>query len=109
MEHMSFEVRLFTCGHRSEDASQFSVYLGDAIITSETGHGVFDVHWDGTKFVLTQIGTFPGQPEDGIFVTADIINPGVPEPSTWAMMILGFFGIGFGYRRRNQSMSLGAA
>ena len=26
----------------------------------------------------------------------------VPEPSTWAMMILGFFGVGFmAYRRRN--------
>jgi hypothetical protein len=29
---------------------------------------------------------------------------GVPEPSTWAMMILGFAGIGFlAYRRRNQA------
>jgi hypothetical protein len=28
----------------------------------------------------------------------------VPEPSTWAMMILGFFGIGFmAYRRKNRS------
>ena len=28
----------------------------------------------------------------------------VPEPSTWAMMILGFFGVGFmAYRRRNQT------
>ena len=28
----------------------------------------------------------------------------VPEPSTWAMMILGFFGVGFmAYRRRNQN------
>jgi hypothetical protein len=27
---------------------------------------------------------------------------GVPEPSTWAVMILGFAGVGFmGYRRRN--------
>jgi hypothetical protein len=31
------------------------------------------------------------------------IAPAVPEPSTWAMMILGFFGIGFmAYRRKNQ-------
>ena len=34
----------------------------------------------------------------GDFLTA------VPEPSTWAMMILGFAGIGFlTYRRRNQA------
>jgi hypothetical protein len=38
---------------------------------------VFDVHYDGSQFVVTQIGTFPAQPEDGIFVTADLIqNPG---------------------------------
>jgi hypothetical protein len=34
-------------------------------------------------------------------LTSDVV-PGVPEPSTWAMMILGFAGIGFmAYRRKN--------
>lgn len=34
----------------------------------------------------------------------------VPEPSTWAMMILGFCGMGYlAYRRRNQSSALTAA
>jgi hypothetical protein len=34
----------------------------------------------------------------------------VPEPSTWAMMILGFAGVGYvAYRRRNQSNALTAA
>ncbi|MEH2492929.1 hypothetical protein V1280_008868 [Bradyrhizobium sp. AZCC 2230] len=34
----------------------------------------------------------------------------VPEPSTWAMMILGFAGVGFmAYRRRNQASALTAA
>jgi PEP-CTERM motif len=38
-------------------------------------------------------------------VTANI--SAVPEPSTWAMMILGFAGVGFlGYRRRNQTVAL---
>ena len=32
------------------------------------------------------------------------VTPGVPEPSTWAMMILGFVGVGFmTYRRRQQA------
>ena len=32
------------------------------------------------------------------------VTPAVPEPSTWAMMILGFAGVGaMAYRRRNQS------
>ena len=26
------------------------------------------------------------------------VSPGVPEPSTWAMMLLGFAGLGFAYR-----------
>ena len=34
----------------------------------------------------------------------------VPEPSTWAMMILGFFGVGFmAYRRRNQTAAFRVA
>jgi hypothetical protein len=33
----------------------------------------------------------------------------VPEPSTWAMMILGFAGVGFmTYRRRNQAAARAA-
>jgi hypothetical protein len=40
----------------------------------------------------------------------DYIAPAVPEPSTWAMMILGFAGVGFmTYRRRNQSTALTVA
>jgi hypothetical protein len=32
------------------------------------------------------------------------VSPAVPEPSTWAMMVLGFFGVGFlTYRRRNSA------
>jgi hypothetical protein len=53
----------------------------------------------------------------GYFFAADVANPAgatapvgantittaVPEPATWAMMILGFFGVGFmAYRRKNQ-------
>jgi PEP-CTERM motif len=34
-----------------------------------------------------------------------VIYSAVPEPSTWAMMILGFFGVGFmAYRRRNSAV-----
>lgn len=36
-------------------------------------------------------------------IGASAITAGVPEPSTWAMMILGFCGIGFlAYRRKDQ-------
>jgi hypothetical protein len=37
----------------------------------------------------------------------DVVVTAVPEPSTWAMMILGFFGVGFmAYRRRNAGPAL---
>ncbi len=43
-------------------------------------------------------------------VTSVEIAAAVPEPSTWAMMILGFAGIGFmAYRRRNQVAAPSAA
>ncbi len=83
-------------------ANQFTGFLGDAVVTSETGHGIFDVHWNGSTFVITQIGTFPNQPEDGIFVTNAIINPtalGTPAPSLSVSMtlvlaaLLGFTGL----------------
>jgi hypothetical protein len=41
---------------------------------------------------------------------AATLTPAVPEPATWAMMILGFAGVGFmAYRRRKLSMALSAA
>jgi len=40
---------------------------------------------------------------DGTLTTA------VPEPSTWAMMILGFYGLGFMAYRRKSGATLSAA
>jgi hypothetical protein len=48
----------------------------------------------------------------GIFETAvicDVVDPvpGVPEPSTWAMMLIGFAGLGFtAYRRTKKSAAV---
>jgi PEP-CTERM motif len=39
----------------------------------------------------------------GVAANLITVTPGVPEPSTWAMMILGFAGIGFmAYRRKSR-------
>lgn len=47
---------------------------------------------------------------DGVTVDGTPVTGAVPEPSTWAMMILGFAGVGFmAYRRRHQSVSRSAA
>jgi hypothetical protein len=59
----------------------------------EAGDAYFNIHTN----------VFPGGEIRG-FLAA------VPEPSTWAMMILGFGGVGFmAYRRRNQSAALTVA
>ena len=86
------------------DASQFTSFLGDAVISSETGHQVWQVHYNsGTSaFEVNQIGTFPAQPEDGIFVTADIIRQPVPEPASYALMLAGLGVLGFVARRRSR-------
>lgn len=55
--------------------------------------------------LLTGIFSLSNGPDisDTLTVTA------IPEPSTWAMMILGFVGVGFmAYRRRNQTLALSA-
>jgi choice-of-anchor C domain-containing protein len=66
-----------------------------ATTTSET------LDFESTTTANSQNPTFPfafGPALDNVSVTA------VPEPSTWAMMILGFFGVGFmAYRRKSTS------
>ncbi len=84
-------------GIQKADASQFTGMLGDAIVTDEGGHGVYNVHWNGSAFVVTNLGAFPAQPEDGIFVTQAIITGGgnLPEPATFALVGLALAGLAF--------------
>lgn len=68
-----------------------------------------------TDFIITQTtnGTYGDNALfSGLTFSSDspVTFPGaVPEPSTWAMMLLGFAGVGFmTYRRRNQSAASAA-
>jgi hypothetical protein len=69
------------------NASEFAGMQGDLIVTGETTHFVNRVHWNGAGFDVTQIGQFFNQPEDGLFVTTDIIKS--PEPTSLALALLG--------------------
>jgi hypothetical protein len=51
------------------------------------------VNWQGDSFLANDI----------ITITFD--NNGVPEASTWAMMLLGFAGLGFAFSRRKVSLA----
>jgi Laminin B (Domain IV)/PEP-CTERM motif len=47
---------------------------------------------------------------DNVSLTPAVVVSGVPEPSTWAMMILGFCGLGFmAYRRKQNGSALSVA
>jgi hypothetical protein len=79
------------------DASQFSGLQGDLIVTGETTHQVTDIHPTSGGLVYTNEGSFPNQPEDGIFVTAKILHP-TPEPASLTLLGLGACGL-LAYRR----------
>ena len=73
----------------------YSGYLSDTLTLGNltVNLGVRYDHQDGKNLTSAT----PGNP----------VVPAVPEPSTWAMMILGFAGIGFmAYRRKSKPASM---
>jgi hypothetical protein len=65
--------------------------------------------WIRTDFPNSLAMTFTNGNLTGTLATIDIGVPPVPEPSTWAMMILGFAGVGFiAYRRRSKPALMAA-
>jgi hypothetical protein len=76
--------------------------------------GFFNVDGTSSELIRSITVSANGQLDDIRQVRlggVDTITAAVPEPSTWAMMILGFSGVGFvAYRRRrDQSVPLAAA
>jgi PEP-CTERM motif len=88
---------------------------------------IADLNINGTALGFTQLSgngpdLFTGNPADPVFTLGsfNLSNPffgqndvltisavaAVPEPSTWAMMILGFAGVGFMAYRRNGKRAL---
>jgi hypothetical protein len=62
----------------------------------------------GSYYYLDQEGQFDyGADNLVLFSETVALTDGVPEPSTWAMMILGFLGIGWmAYRRRGSTLRI---
>ena len=80
-------------------------------ITVSTALGDYNIFGAGSPF---SIGTVLGNDIDevgpGGFGVGTLAVAAVPEPSTWAMMLLGFCGLGFmAYRRRQSGPALGVA
>jgi hypothetical protein len=58
-------------------------------------------------FRVTDAGPPTALRVDNLTGTADLaqVGPGIPEPATWAMMLLGFFGMGSVVRRRRRDLA----
>jgi hypothetical protein len=75
---------------------------GGGIGASGTSSGFFFFNQNGNNANQPGLSfTFSPTGEATTTGTASSVVEAVPEPSTWAMMILGFFGVGFmAYRRK---------
>lgn len=80
-------------------------FIGTLIVTSETTSDIWSVSYDPILNVFKtsiSLGKFPGQPEDGILITADIINP-APEPGTILLAASAILSLALARRRVKQS------
>jgi hypothetical protein len=111
----------FTSPNNSFDSQVFNLNIQQTTNPAPDNVGPFtlngvtvsDIHfveygdgwYDGSKWVNPEGGT------STLKIVADFTAaPAVPESSTWAMMILGFTGVGFmAYRRKRNGSALTAA
>jgi hypothetical protein len=104
--------------------STFTSYPGTFPLGLGASPSTYDAAWTDNSFSHLQLGFDAGT--YSLSITGDgaggipagfayRLDPGsltvsaVPETSTWAMMILGFAGIGFMARRRSGAIQLGLA
>jgi hypothetical protein len=93
--------------------------IAGAVSWSPVGSGCFAdgcgyTDWIGMNYTFAEAGNFrlrfgvvnsgdfnfdTGLAYDGALIDGEVI-PGIPEPTTWAMMIIGFGLVGFAARRR---------
>jgi PEP-CTERM motif len=79
------------------------------VIGAPLGHGLFptdDIAFVADLSVSGSCGNFSCVAGTGL-VGSSLVVTAVPEPTTWAMLILGFSGIGFmAYRRKSKPVLL---
>jgi hypothetical protein len=89
-----------TAASRSADGNDINFYFNDLVAGQQSGD--LKIFTDATSYLDPPAFFFSA---NGDAFTLDIIGPApaVPELSTWAMMILGFAGVGFmAYRRQSK-------
>ena len=79
----------------------------DGTLCAPDGTNTYKCTFGSFFDIFTEVTLDPGvlvpgsSPMDLVLnVTVGSVTPGIPEPSTWAMMAIGFAGLGFaGYRK----------
>jgi PEP-CTERM motif len=107
------------CGGLAHCWYDGSVQAYDAIsqsISTQIGdlyHISFNLSDNGTLTTFSRLSTNGNTTDTGgngadvlVYAQASAVQPGVPEPSTWAMMLIGFAGLGFAFRRSRRKLSM---
>lgn len=77
--------------------------------TTPTGLIALDLAYAAAHATDYSLGLYPGTTGQGFVGYGQGFTRGVPEASTWAMMLLGFAGLGFaGYRRTRTQLAIDA-
>jgi hypothetical protein len=88
----------------------FSNVLDDSLWSGPQSVGILEVHSRGVPEHdgVAATGVFEGEGTiERTILIADPVPPGVPGPSTWAMLLIGFAGVGFmAYRRVGRCIAL---
>jgi hypothetical protein len=115
----STDIGLSTYNGSSLELIKFQATLPSSFLATGGAEYWFSVYSDQPDFNPLFAWSGANAPGDGSYQSGvgprtydrafslDGAVSGVPEPSTWAMMILGFCGLGFlAHRRRNQTSAL---
>ncbi len=92
------------------DFSVFASNGGSSVLTNQpngnTEYTALALH--GTNMTWIELSSDTGFKQTKQFEVSGLTKVGaVPEPSTWAMLVLGFAGVGFlAYRRKNDNSAL---
>jgi len=87
----------------------FAGAIGDFIVPISLINGTNTLEFSYASLPSPGHAGFQGLGDEGWGLNSATVTGAVPEPSTWAMMILGFAGIGFMAYRRSSKPALMAA
>ncbi|MBC9882131.1 discoidin domain-containing protein [Bradyrhizobium sp. INPA01-394B] len=90
--------------HFTALGSTIPFFDGSPHLFTATVNGFVDARYIEYYFGIAS----PAAPDGGNGAGIVQLTASIPEPSTWAMMILGFLGVGYMIRRRNRQFSLPA-